>query len=84
MHLLRYQMVELFSHDELRFSKVRGKKGKLPVLDPDIMNVILCKLVICYHQTVHLGFTMAKGEEWGLPVTEEALVQQANEKVLSV
>ena len=23
---------------------------------------------------------MAKAEEWGLPVTEEALVRQANEK----
>ena len=29
---------------------------------------------------LHLGFTMAKAEEWGLPVTEEALVRQANEK----
>ena len=35
---------------------------------------------ICYRQLVNLGFTMAKGEEWGLPVTEEALVRQANEK----
>ena len=23
---------------------------------------------------------MAKGEEWGIPVTEESLVRQANEK----
>ena len=94
--LLRYLMVELFSRDELRCSTVRGKKGELPALDQDIMNAILCKLLlcivvnklfnlftICYHQIVHLGFTMAKGDEWGLPVTEEALVRQANEKCYS-
>jgi len=28
----------------------------------------------------HLDFTIAKGEEWGQPTTEEALVRQASEK----
>ena len=29
---------------------------------------------------MYIGFTMAKAEEWGHPVTEESLVRQANEK----
>ena len=81
--LLQYLMVELFSHDELRCSTVRGIKGKLPALDRMLYYVSLIEYMIfaiCYRQLVHLGFTMAKGEEWGLPVTEEALVRQANEK----
>ena len=40
--LLRFLMSELFTEDELRFSTVRGKKGKLPALDQDVMNAILC------------------------------------------
>ena len=86
--LLRILMAELFSIDQLRCSTVRGKKGTLPALDQDIMNAILCKFLIMhtcmahpvnrytinYHHIVHLGFTMAKGVEWGLPATEEALV----------
>ena len=46
--LLRLLMVELFSTDQLRCSTVRGKKGTLPALDPDIMNAILCKFYIIY------------------------------------
>ena len=55
--LLRYLMVELFSHDELRCSTVRGKKGKLPALDPDIMNAILCKLNTNHSQELTLTYT---------------------------
>ena len=33
-----------------------------------------------YTVYTHVGFTMAKAEEWGQPVTEEALVRQGNEK----
>ena len=40
--LLRFLMSELFTEDELRFSTVRRKKGKLPALDQDVMNAILC------------------------------------------
>ena len=46
--LLRNLMVELFSQDELRCSTVRGKKGSLPGLDKDTMDVILCKLLLFY------------------------------------
>ena len=35
-------MSRLFTEDELRFSTVWGKKGKLPALDQDVMNAILC------------------------------------------
>ena len=63
-------MEELFTHDELRMSTVRGKKGTLPTLDHETMDAILCmhtymelakctaSLFICI-----LGFTMAKAEE---------------------
>ena len=35
---------------------------------------------VSYIVFIHVGFTMAKAEEWHQPVTEEALVRQANEK----
>ena len=44
--LLRFLMVELFTEDELRCSTVHGEKGELPGLDQDVMNAILCELVI--------------------------------------
>ena len=84
--LLRFLMAEVFTSDELRCSTVRGKRGTLPALDQDVMNAILCKIIIHYlkyyvqYIYTHIGFTMAKAEEWGHPVTEEALVRQANEK----
>ena len=40
--LLRFLMGELFIEEELRCSTVQGKKGKLPGLDEDVMNAILC------------------------------------------
>ena len=40
--LLRHLMDELFTHDELRCSSVRGKKSTFPPLDEDVMNAILC------------------------------------------
>jgi len=41
--VLRFLMDELFTVDELRTSTVRGKKGKLPALDGETMDAILCK-----------------------------------------
>ena len=29
---------------------------------------------------IFIGYTMAKAEEWGNPIREEALVRQGNEK----
>ena len=40
--VLRFLMEELFTHDELRMSTVRGKKGTLPALDHETMDAILC------------------------------------------
>ena len=34
------------------------------------INILICTI----------GYTMAKGEEWGNPIREEALVRQGNEK----
>ena len=45
---LRFLMDELFTVDELRTSTVRGKKGKLPALDEETMDAILCKLSLIY------------------------------------
>ena len=84
--VLRLLMEELFTHDELRLSTVRGKKGTLPALDTETMDAILCKYIRCgfvikyFCMCSALGFTMGKAEEWGMPVTEEALVRQGNEK----
>ena len=82
--LLRSLMAEMFSSDEMRCSTVRGKRSSLPALDQDVMNAILCKNInmhlSVYTVYTHVGFTMAKAEEWGQPVTEEALVRQGNEK----
>ena len=44
--LMRFLMEELFSVDELRSSTVRGKKGKLPGLDTETMDAILCKSTV--------------------------------------
>ena len=44
--LLQFLMAELFTEDELRCSTVRGQKGDLPGLDQDVINAILCKLII--------------------------------------
>lgn len=44
--LLRFLMTQLFTEEELRCSTVRGKKGKLPGLDRDVMSAILCKLYV--------------------------------------
>jgi len=41
--ILRYLMDELFSEEELKGSTVRGRKGKLPPLDEETMDAILCK-----------------------------------------
>ena len=46
--VLRFLMEELFTHDELRMSTVRGKKGKLPALDTETMDAILCKFIYQY------------------------------------
>ena len=35
-------MDELFSEEELKGSTVRGRKGKLPPLDEETMDAILC------------------------------------------
>ena len=43
--VLRFLMEELFTHDELRLSTVRGKKGTLPALDTETMDAILCKYI---------------------------------------
>ena len=32
---------------------------------------------------IFAGYTMAKGDEWGQPITEEALICQGNEKCYS-
>jgi len=76
--LLRNLMVEMFTIDELRYHAVR-EKGTLPALDQHIMNAILCMKMnlfinLCYYTHVHTHFTMAKAEEWGQPITVEALV----------
>ena len=79
-------MEELFSEDELRCSSVRGKKGAHPALDVEVMDAILCKYITENFLAIHtkdfafIGYTMAKGEEWGHPITEESLVCQGNKK----
>ena len=88
--LLRYLMVELFSHDELRCSTVRGKKGKLPALDPDIMNAILCKLNwihdICYLLSSTCTFRLYNGQGGGVGSTSDwrGSRSTSKRKVLSV
>ena len=32
---------------------------------------------------IFAGYTMAKGDEWGQPIIEEALIRQGNEKCYS-
>ena len=87
IRVMRFLMDELFTTDELRSSTVHGKRGTLPPLDEETMDAILCKnnlyMYVIYtyaNLLLHLGFTMAKAEEWGQLTTEEALVRQANEK----
>lgn len=43
------------------------------------------KMLTCIYIHIHaylyyIGFAMGKAEEWGQPITEEALVRQGNEK----
>ena len=81
-------MDELSTVDELQTSTVQGEKGKLPALDGETMDAILCKLnclqlMYKYAATIlyiTVGFTMGKAEEWNNPVSEEALVRQGNDK----
>ena len=43
--VIHFLMEELFTHDELWLSTVRGKMGTVPALDTEMMDAILCKYI---------------------------------------